>query len=236
MPASSQPRTLYRRPTTPLQHDPSFERPELTGPEAGPEAPFPVYLKGWVTRGFGRGSKDLGCPTGESDDGWINWANLPDSSIEPYAETLQTGVYYGYARVLDPHHPQNSLAFSSSSSSSPNTTPCPHDQVWPMVMSIGWNPFYKNQSRTAEVHILHEYPQDFYGKELRVVMLGFIRPEYNYSSMDALIKDIDMDKSVSLRSVSRPSYATYASDPFFTRTSQLEKPKQDPNKVRVKTD
>jgi len=40
-------------------------------------------------------------------------------------------------------------------------------------------------SRPQEVHILHDYPSDFYGKELRVVMLGFIRPEYNYSSLGA---------------------------------------------------
>ncbi|SCZ95697.1 BZ3500_MvSof-1268-A1-R1_Chr8-1g09736 [Microbotryum saponariae] len=222
---SAHPRTLHTRPTTPLQHDPSVERPEVTGAESGPESPFPVYLEGWVTRGFGRGSKDLGCPT----------ANLPDSSIDPYATTLQTGVYYGYARVLDPpDHPQNSLEFSTSASSSSSSTPCPHDQVWPMVMSIGWNPFYKNRSRTAEVHILHDYPHDFYGKELRVVMLGFIRPEYNYSSMDALIKDINTDKEVSLRSVSRPAYTPFAQDPFFTRESRLEEPKEDPNKVREK--
>jgi riboflavin kinase len=58
------PHTLNTRPTTPLQHDPTAERPLIVGPEQ-PEAPYPVYLQGWVTRGFGRGSKDLGCPTGE---------------------------------------------------------------------------------------------------------------------------------------------------------------------------
>lgn len=34
-----------------------------------------------------------------------------------------------------------------------------------------------------EVHILHDYPSDFYGLELRVVILGFIRPEYNYAGL-----------------------------------------------------
>jgi len=58
------PHTLNTRPTTPLQHDPTVERPLIVGPEQ-PEAPYPVYLQGWVTRGFGRGSKDLGCPTGQ---------------------------------------------------------------------------------------------------------------------------------------------------------------------------
>jgi len=41
------------------------KRPSIVGPET-PEHPFPVYLKGEVIRGFGRGGKDLGCPTGGS--------------------------------------------------------------------------------------------------------------------------------------------------------------------------
>ncbi|KAK4047071.1 riboflavin kinase [Microbotryomycetes sp. JL201] len=222
---SSTARPLTTRPTTPLQHDPSRERPGVTGSDDGPDAPFPVYLDGWVTRGFGRGSKDLGCPT----------ANLPDSSIVPYATTLSTGVYFGYARVSDPAKHDNS-AFTDAQT--PTDQCRQHDNVFPMVMSIGFNPYYKNEKRTAEVHILHEYPSDFYGKELRVVMLGFIRPEYNYASLDALIDDINTDKLVAQRSVARPAYAKYAQDSFFTRPSQLEPlpADADPAKPRPKPD
>lgn len=39
-------------------------RPEIVGPDT-PEAPFPILLEGEVQRGFGRGGKDLGCPTGQ---------------------------------------------------------------------------------------------------------------------------------------------------------------------------
>ena len=39
-------------------------RTDIVGP-AVPEAPFPILLAGEVQRGFGRGGKDLGCPTGE---------------------------------------------------------------------------------------------------------------------------------------------------------------------------
>lgn len=39
------------------------ERPRIVGPDA-PEPPFPIALSGPVQRGFGRGGKDLGCPTG----------------------------------------------------------------------------------------------------------------------------------------------------------------------------
>jgi riboflavin kinase len=39
-------------------------RPLVVGPDA-PEPPFPVWMFGAVQRGFGRGGKDLGCPTGQ---------------------------------------------------------------------------------------------------------------------------------------------------------------------------
>jgi riboflavin kinase len=39
------------------------DRPQIVGPDA-PEPPFPIKLSGPVQRGFGRGGKDLGCPTG----------------------------------------------------------------------------------------------------------------------------------------------------------------------------
>jgi riboflavin kinase len=43
----------------------STERPDIVGPES-PEPPYPIYLKGPVIKGFGRGSKELGIPTGIS--------------------------------------------------------------------------------------------------------------------------------------------------------------------------
>jgi FAD synthase len=30
-------------------------------------------------------------------------------------------------------------------------------------MSIGWNPFYNNEKKTAEPWLLHEFDKDFYG-------------------------------------------------------------------------
>lgn len=37
------------------------------------------------------------------------------------------------------------------------------DEVFKMCMSIGWNPFYKNQRKTVEPWILHSFAADFYG-------------------------------------------------------------------------
>lgn len=36
--------------------------------------------------------------------------------------------------------------------------------IYRMCMSIGWNPFYKNEQKTVEPWILHTFQQDFYGK------------------------------------------------------------------------
>lgn len=51
---------------------------------------------------------------------------------------VKTGIYFGYAQV---HRscPQGQAA------------PLPEGdlKVWPMVMSLGWNPFYKNEKLTA---------------------------------------------------------------------------------------
>ncbi|SJX64798.1 related to FMN1-Riboflavin kinase [Sporisorium reilianum f. sp. reilianum] len=301
MPDSTEAQTL-KSPTSPSR------RPEVCGPHA-PERPYPIYLRGQVEKGFGRGSKDLGCPT----------ANLPSKVVGPGSSLTRTGVYFGFARVLpqdqddpsltdsddadpaasaqtagtadyiddednevvlgaspigevgegfpdgplsrprgnsrslagasavlDPNAtrqdkedevsrnelrngPTASHAATASSSSSSSLTAGrrkrtkrihlePEDsQVFPMVMSVGWNPFYKNTHKTAEVHILHDFASDFYGLEIRVVVLGYVRPEYNYDSMDALIEDIEMDKKVTVNSLARPLYQDYSQDPFLGR-------------------
>lgn len=55
------------------------------------------------------------------------------------------------------------------------------------------NPFYKNERKTVEPHLLHAFSSDFYGSELRLLVTGYLRPEQNYSSLEALIKAIHLD-------------------------------------------
>lgn len=92
-----------------------------------------------------------------------------------------------------------------------------HDKgaVFPMVMSIGWNPFYKNSVRSVEVHIMHEFGQDFYGSHMNILILGFIRPEYDYVSKESLIEDIKMDVTVTVNCLARPAYARFREDGFL---------------------
>jgi len=167
------------------------QRPQIVGPDS-PEVPYPIALGGAVQKGFGRGGKDLGCPT----------ANLPDESITPLSSVAKTGVYYGFAQVIPPHERLEDFRSEDL-------------KVLPMVMSLGWNPFYKNKILTAEIHIMHEFQTDFYGVEMRAVVLGYIRPELDYVSREALIADIETDKRVALNCLERPGYQKYAQDSHF---------------------
>ena len=62
-------------------------------------------------------------------------ANLPDESLPAMCDVTQTGVYYGYAQI---YSPRGGPALHSDDA-----------KVLPMVMSLGWNPFYMNKRMTA---------------------------------------------------------------------------------------
>ncbi|KAG5916222.1 riboflavin kinase [Claviceps africana] len=167
----------------------SAARPPVVGSDSGPEAPYPLTMEGKVIAGFGRGSKELGIPT----------ANLPvDSSLTPWIDSIPSGVYFGHASLrLPAHHPQ----------SPPDGSPF---AVFPMVMSIGYNPFYKNTVRSAEVHVLHTFGADFYGAHMRLLIVGFIREERDYESLGALVEDIETDCQVARRSLEREAWRAEA--------------------------
>jgi len=143
----------------------------------------PVYSKGIVIKGFGRGSKDLGIPT----------ANFSDEVISTLPKEIETGIYYGLANVDE-------------------------GPVYKMVMSIGWNPYYKNVKKSMETHILHTFPSDFYGSMLRTCILGRIRPEETYNSLDSLISAIKSDIAFADRELESSAYDEFRKHSFFNLT------------------
>ncbi|KAL4874151.1 riboflavin kinase-domain-containing protein [Aspergillus spectabilis] len=207
---------------------PSTPRPPVSGPDAGPESPFPIRLSGPVIKGFGRGSKELGIPT----------ANIPVDGLEDVLpEELGVGVYFGVV-ALDPATAPYSSAAESSGKKKEGERgeETEKAEIFPAVLSIGYNPFYKNKTRSIEIHILpsltspsptaltsttipntttditktkfHKLP-DFYGTKLNLLMLGFIRPEYDYVSVEALVEDIRVDCEVARASILREGYRVY---------------------------
>lgn len=63
-------------------------------------------------------------------------ANLPDESITPLSTVAKPGVYFGYAQVIPPAEASSSWRKEDR-------------QVLPMAMSMGWNPYYKNEKLTC---------------------------------------------------------------------------------------
>jgi riboflavin kinase len=69
-------------------------------------------------------------------------ANFSEEVIERLPSELVGGIYWGLAAV-------------------------DRGPVHGMVMSIGWNPFYKDEKRAMETHILHHFQEDLYGRHLK---------------------------------------------------------------------
>lgn len=86
----------------------------------------------------------------------IPTANLNMDELGNTGNELNTGIYYGWA-VL------------------PNGT-------YPTVVSVGWNPFFKNEKKTVEAHLLQPL-EDFYGEQIKLVLFGYLRQELNFSSL-----------------------------------------------------
>ena len=74
---------------------------------------------------------------------------------------------------------------------------------------------YEFRAPRQEVHILHVFPHDFYGARMNLVILGFIRPEYDYLSKESLIEDIKTDIEVSRRSLERERYLKWKADEYL---------------------
>lgn len=67
-------------------------------------------------------------------------------------------------------------------------------------------------SPTADTQPTFNRLPDFYGTKLNLLILGYIRPEFDYVSMDALIEDIRVDCEVARQSLCRAAYLRYLVD------------------------
>jgi riboflavin kinase len=102
-----------------------------------------------------------------------------------------------------------------------------------MVMSIGYNKFFKNATRSAEVHILHEFEADFYGVEMRLLIAGFIREERDYDDLRGLIEDIRLDCDVARKSLDREAWALRETGKGTLDGSWLVRETAEPNRAMV---
>ena len=69
-----------------------------------------------------------------------------------------------------------------------------------------------------EPHLLSVFPADFYGEELRLVVCGYLRPEANFPSLEALMTAIHGDIAATRARLAGGEAATasLAAHPFLS--------------------
>ena len=79
-----------------------------------------------------------------------------------------------------------------------------------MVMSVGWNPVYGNDERSAEPWLLSDFDAPFYGEEIRLVACGYVRPEARFPSLEALVARIHEDAAAARAALAAAPLAAFA--------------------------
>jgi riboflavin kinase len=86
----------------------------------------------------------------------IPTANLNMEELGAQGEALETGIYYGWSILKGTRYET--------------------------VVSVGWNPFYKNEKKTIEAHLIYNL-EDFYGEKLTIELVGYLRQEANFNGV-----------------------------------------------------
>eukprot|EP00033_Pygsuia_biforma_P000401 GCRY01000480.1.p1 GENE.GCRY01000480.1~~GCRY01000480.1.p1 ORF type:complete len:212 (+),score=26.53 GCRY01000480.1:97-732(+) len=120
-------------------------------------------------------------------------ANISTTKISNVVSHLKCGVYYGYARVNIPGY---------------------ENTIFEMVMNAGYNPQFKNAEASVEVHILHKFEEDFYGADIKVIVVDFLRGEKVFPSLDDLISAIKSDISTSIELLGKAE--DFKKNPIFS--------------------
>ncbi|GLI60027.1 hypothetical protein VaNZ11_002092 [Volvox africanus] len=128
----------------------------------------------------------------------IPTANVDPAAVAGSLAEAVTGIYAGWARVGE------------------------RPEVHKTVLSIGWNPFFANKEKTLEPWILHSFDEAFYGETLSLVICGYVRPEANFSSLEALVAQIHQDAEISRAALECCPLTGLREDPFLREPSGPE--------------
>ncbi|EKX45407.1 hypothetical protein GUITHDRAFT_71408 [Guillardia theta CCMP2712] len=142
-------------------------------------------MRGDVASGWGRGGKKLGIPT----------ANLPESMFADALREVQTGVYLGWAQI-------GGVSKKSVKA----------------VVNVGYSPTFvgaENREKVVEAHLLEKFENDFYGKEMRLMLTGFLRPETKFDSFPELLEAIHKDIENSREALDTEEFSVLSAHPFL---------------------
>ena len=193
-----------------------------------------LFLSGTVVHGFGRGSKELNCPTANLDPLMVERIQTSENPL--LFGHSGSGIFFGFAQLVrrkdeesktenddsksgerrndeksvsNSNHDDDAIIQSIGSQNDSMSEEGRNEEgrseegrnegfnmsVFPASASFGFNPCYNNDSKSLEVHLIHnEEIPDFYGSRLKVVLLGKLREESKFDSLQELIRQIEQDK------------------------------------------
>ena len=116
--------------------------------------------------------------------------------------------YYIKGRVLHGRSDGGKLGFPTANITIPEGRIIPRlgvyrsavvidDKIFSAVTNIGRCPTFEGEEIRLEAHIIG-FEGDLYGKELKVFLLGFLRDERHFESLDELKMQINIDKNTTI--------------------------------------
>lgn len=184
--------------------------------------PLPLFVRGTVVQGFGRGSKQLGCPTGirlvagDRPDGVRDRTRFCSqffargggraARVPGHGSVLRLGLRRRFARLQDGH--ERRLVSVLQQPTKINGRNCRSLSLLFSISLCSRSP--------QETHILRHFSDDFYGAQLKVCVVKYLRPEMNFSSLDRLIAAIERDKKDADESLDEEENSPYRHHQYFT--------------------
>lgn len=163
---------------------------------------LPLNLTGKVVKGFGRGSSELGIPTAN-----IEFEKVKDLSLE-------NGVYYGLCQIIVDEKCKN-YSIAEKKSFFVKQKDVLVSKVLMMCCNLGYNPFYNNQEKSLEVHVIEDIGMDLYDCSMNLLICDKIREEQNFDSLSALISAIHNDIQVTKDKLSSPEWSKVWKNEIF---------------------
>jgi riboflavin kinase len=90
------------------------------------------------------------------------------------------------------------------------------------AVNVGYSPTFEgqeNKEKIVEAHLILDDPiPDFYDEVMRLLLIGFLRPEEKFGSFPELVAAITNDVETSRALLDEDSYSSFQSDALFRST------------------
>jgi hypothetical protein len=120
-------------------------------------------------------------------------ANLNPESFEHVVDEIKEGVYAGFVSIGGG----------------------PDAETYKTAVSVGRNPHFQTVVKTVEPYILHKFEEEFYGADINLMLVAYIRPQAAFKGLEDLIAAIDRDVRVTHHVLGTKEFAPLASNAWF---------------------